>query len=154
MYPRLVAPKLVAALDDTPVVLLNGARQTGKTTLARSVVETRGGRYVTLDDATTLAAARNDPTAFLEGLADFAVIDEVQYAPELFPAIKLRVDRRRRPGQLLLTGSANVLTLPRLSESLAGRMEIISLFPLAQVELTGRSHNLVEIGRASCRERV
>jgi predicted AAA+ superfamily ATPase len=144
MYPRLIEPRLAASLADTPVVLLNGARQTGKTTLARSVAQARGGQYVTLDDSTTLAAARADPAAFLDGLAGFAVIDEVQHAPDLFPAIKLRVDRQRRPGQLLLTGSANVLTLPRLSESLAGRMEIVSLFPLAQVELAGGSRNLVD----------
>lgn len=144
MYPRLVEPRLAAALADTPVVLLNGARQTGKTTLANAIAQARGGQYVTLDDATTLAAARSDPGAFLSGLAEFAVIDEVQHAPELFPAIKLRVDRLRRPGQLLLTGSANVLTLPRLSESLAGRMEIIRLFPLAQAELAGGSKNLVD----------
>lgn len=144
MYPRLIEPRLTAALSDTPVVLLNGARQTGKTTLAASIARARGGQYVTLDDATPLAAARSDPTAFLEGLADFAVIDEAQQAPGLFPAIKVRVDRRRRPGQFLLTGSANVLTLPRLSESLAGRMEIVPLFPLSQVELAGRAHNLVD----------
>ena len=144
MYPRLIEPKLKAALADTPIVLLNGARQTGKTTLARRLAEARGGQYVTLDEATSLAAARTDPTAFLAGLADFAVIDEVQRAPGLFPAIKLKVDRDRRAGQLLLTGSANVLTLPRLSESLAGRMEIIPLFPLAQLELEGGSHNLID----------
>jgi predicted AAA+ superfamily ATPase len=105
------------------VVLLNGARQTGKSTLAQEFARSRSITYVTLDDPTQLAAASSDARGFLAGLGDRAVIDEVQKAPGLFPVIKMSVDRDRRPGRYLLTGSANVLLLPQISESLAGRME-------------------------------
>lgn len=145
MYPRLVLPRIEAALRDTPVVLLNGARQTGKTTLARQLAVARGGTYVTLDDSLALAAAVADPPAFIEGLGPFAVIDEVQRAPGLFPAVKISVDRNRAPGRFLLTGSANVLSLPRLSDSLAGRMEIIPILPLAQLELEGGGYDAIDL---------
>ena len=145
MHRRNITTKINAALGDTPVVLLNGARQTGKSTLAQQIAGARGGQYVTLDDATVLAAAASDPAGFLSGLAAFAVIDEVQRAPQLFPAIKLLVDRDRKPGRFLLTGSANVFMLPDLSESLAGRMEIIPLLPLTQAELLDRPENLVDL---------
>jgi predicted AAA+ superfamily ATPase len=137
MIRRNIESKLRAALADTPVVLLNGARQTGKSTLARSVATPRGAGYVTLDDATALAAAGKDPHGFIAGLPQWVVIDEVQKAPGLFPAIKMTVDEDRRPGRFLLTGSANLMLLPRVSESLAGRMEILTLEPLAQDELAG-----------------
>jgi predicted AAA+ superfamily ATPase len=114
------------------VVLLIGARKTGKTTLAIDCVEHHKARYETLDDAAALATAAADPQGFVHRLALPAVIDEVQKIPALLPAIKLRVDRERRPGMFLLTGSANVLSLPRISESLAGRMEIQTLRPLSQ----------------------
>lgn len=135
-YPRLVLTRLHQALRDTPVVLLNGPRQCGKTTLVRALV---GGhrRYLTLDDETVLAAARSDPAGFLRGF-DRVSLDEVQRAPELLRVIKRAVDQDRRPGRFLLTGSADLLTLPRVSESLAGRMEVITLLPLARVELLGR----------------
>jgi predicted AAA+ superfamily ATPase len=135
MYRRNIESELQAAIADTPVVLLNGARQTGKSTLAQEFVKAGSIPYVTLDDATQLAAATSDAQGFLAGLGDRAVIDEVQKAPGLFPAIKLTVDRDRRPGRYLLTGSANVLLLPKISESLAGRMELITLYPLSQGEL-------------------
>lgn len=123
-------------MADTPVVLLNGARQTGKSTLAEWHAEhVSGGRYLTLDDATILAAATEDPAGFLSGLDGPVVLDEVQHAPGLFPAIKVEVDRDRRPGRFLLTGSADVLLLPNLSESLAGRMEILTLWPFSASEL-------------------
>lgn len=132
------------ALTDTPVVLLNGARQTGKTTLVQKIASELSLRYVTLDDATILSAAADDPQGFIRGLGQRVVIDEVQKVPSLFPAIKLAVDSDRRPGQFLLTGSANVLMLPRMSESLAGRLEIISLMPLSQGELRGKEEMFVE----------
>ena len=97
-----------------------------------------GGRvYLTLDDQTTLEAARSDPVAFVRGL-DLAIIDEVQRVPELILAIKKAVDDDYRPGRFLLTGSANVMTLPRVADSLAGRMETIRLLPLSQSEVIGR----------------
>jgi len=145
MFPRHIVPRLQAALSDSPVVLLNGARQTGKTTLVRWLSERgRRARYLTLDDAATLAAAHVDPTGFIAGLDGPVVLDEVQKAPELFPAIKVAVDRKRSPGRFLLTGSANVLSLPRLSESLAGRMEILTLWPLSQGEIEGARESFLD----------
>src|SRR5579863_6913103 len=136
MIPRAAIRLLLAALKDSPVVLLHGARQTGKSTLVRHVAESaRPCRYITLDDAPSLAAARSDPAAFLAGIEGPVAIDEVQRAPELFLAIKAEVDRHRVPGRFLLTGSANVLLIPQISESLAGRMEILTLWPFSQGEM-------------------
>ncbi|HEY3281361.1 MAG TPA: ATP-binding protein [Armatimonadota bacterium] len=144
MFRRFITPSLMAALQDTPVVCLQGARQVGKSTLVRDL-----GRYVTLDDAGSLAAAASDPVSFLSELSrDLSgplIVDEVQLAPQLFPALKLRVDRDRRPGQFLLTGSANLFLLPKLSESLAGRMEVLTLWPLAQAEVEEGAANLVDL---------
>lgn len=126
------------ALDDRPVTLIAGARQSGKSTLALSVAgAAHPARYLTFDDPSTLAAA-GDPAGFLAGLTGDVVLDEVQLVPELFRALKAAVDRDRRPGRFPLTGSVQVLLLPRLSESLAGRMEILALWPLAQCEVTDR----------------
>ncbi|HSW30296.1 MAG TPA: ATP-binding protein [Longimicrobiales bacterium] len=135
LFPRYAADAVRVALGDTPVVLVVGPRQSGKTTLVRELVA-RDWRYVTLDDATTLEAALGDPTGFIRGL-DQAIIDEVQRAPELLRAIKVAVDRDRRPGRFLLTGSANVLDLPQVSESLAGRMAVVELLPLSEAEIRG-----------------
>ena len=145
MYTRILARPLLDALSDTPVVLINGARQTGKTTLAQSVSQDKDARaYVNLDDAGVLSAAKGDPVGFIAGQNGPVIIDEVQRAPELFPAIKVSVDRNRQSGRFLLTGSANVLLLPRLSESLAGRMEILTLWPLSQSEIAGRETNIID----------
>jgi uncharacterized protein len=145
MFARNITHKIIEALSDTPVVMLNGARQTGKSTLAESLIsEKHIKRYVTLDDATVLAAAKHDPVGFISGLGESTVIDEIQRAPELFPAIKADVDRNRKPGRFLLTGSANVLLLPRLSESLAGRMEIFTLWPLSQGEFVGIRERFID----------
>jgi len=135
MFPRHVHARLNEALADTPVVLLNGARQTGKSTLVKSLSPDQGRRYLTLDDRVVLAAARNDPAGFIAGLEGPVAMDEVQRAPELFLDIKAAVDRDRTPGRFLLTGSANVLLLPTLADSLAGRMEIITLWPLSGGEM-------------------
>ena len=136
MYERFIRNRLVESLTDTPAVLLVGPRRAGKTTLARSM--SNGGRvYLTLDDQTTLEAARTDPIAFVRGL-DLAIIDEVQRAPDLMLAIKKAIDDDYRPGRFLLTGSANVMTLPRVADSLAGRMETIKLLPLSRSEVLGR----------------
>ena len=135
LIPRLSARRVTEALKDTPAVMVTGPRQSGKTTLVRAFAG-RDRAYVTLDDDTVLAGVRGDPAGFLRGL-DRAVIDEVQRAPELLRAIKRSIDDDRRPGRFLLTGSANVLALPRVSESLPGRMEVVSLLPLSQVEVRG-----------------
>jgi len=143
MIRRRIHRKLEDAWADTPVVLLIGARQTGKTTLAMDWAEHHKARYETLDDAAALATAAADPQGFIHRLALPSVIDEVQKIPALLPAIKLRVDRERRPGMFLLTGSANVLSLPRISESLAGRMEIQTLWPLSRGERAGLRENFI-----------
>jgi len=135
VWLRGIARRLQEALVDTPVVLLNGPRQCGKTTLVRQFT-TEQRPYLTLDDATTCGAAREDPQGFIRRL-DGAVIDEVQRVPELLLAIKLAVDDQRRPGRFLLTGSADVMALPRVADSLAGRLEALSLLPLAASELAG-----------------
>jgi len=144
MIRRNIHDCIRQAMADTPVVLLNGARQTGKTTLAQEMAAASGFQCFTLDDATTLGLAVGDPSGFIRNLAGPVVIDEIQKAPELFSAIKLAVDKDRRPGRFLLTGSANVMTLPRLSESLAGRMEIIPLFPFSAGELASRRERFVD----------
>ena len=139
MYQRHILGALRDALSDSPVVLVNGARQTGKSTLVKAFSEgERPAAYVTLDDATVLSAASGDPAGFLAGFRDPVVIDEIQRVPDLFRAIKVEVDRARTPGRFLLTGSANVFLLPRVGESLAGRMEILTLCPLCQGEMEGR----------------
>jgi uncharacterized protein len=117
--------------------MLIGARQSGKSTLARALVG-GGGSYLSLDDAAVLATARNDPMAFIYGREGTMVIDEVQRVPELFMQMKLSVDRDRRPGRFLVTGSANPLFGPEAAEALAGRMEVLKLWPLSAAEIEGR----------------
>ena len=143
-YPRLADACLSEALTDTPVVLLHGPRQSGTTTLARMLGARSGHAYFTFDDAATLAAAETDPAGFVDDLPDRTILDEVQRVPGVFTALKRAVDRDRRPGRFLLTGSANVLLLPRLSDSLAGRMEIVRLHPLCQAELAGGPSDFIE----------
>lgn len=142
LFPRAASAIVRIALDDTPVVMVNGPRQCGKTTLAQTFANRRR-TFVSLDDETALAAARSDPVGFLRPL-DQAVIDEIQRAPELLRAIKRVVDEDRRPGRFLLTGSADVLTLPTVSESLAGRMEVVTLLPLSQAEIVRRKLRFAE----------
>ncbi len=135
LFTRFVHPRLTEALADTPVVLVHGPRQCGKTTLARMVGDAAGYAYVSFDDDVLRGAAQADPVGFVADLPDRVVLDEVQRVPELFTTLKASVDRNRRPGRFILTGSANVLLLPKLADSLAGRMEILRLHPLAQAEL-------------------
>lgn len=132
LFARPLAASLKAALRDTPVVCVLGPRQSGKTTLARTL-EPRHA-YITFDDAATLAFARADPTGFVAALPPRAILDEIQRVPELLRSLKLEVDRDRRPGRFVLTGSANLLLLPGLGDSLAGRMEVVQLHPLTAAE--------------------
>ncbi len=136
MFERFVERWAEEALTDTPVVLIVGPRRAGKTTLVRKMGEA-GRTYITLDDQTVLEAAQSDPAGFIRGL-DRAIIDEIQRVPDLLLAIKKSVDEDYRPGRFLLTGSANVLTLPRVADSLAGRMETIRMLPLAMAEIERR----------------
>ncbi len=142
LYPRWIEPRIDEALQDTPVVLLAGPRQAGKTTLVRKIAE-RGLHYLTLDDELTLLSAREDPVGMIRNL-DRAVIDEIQRAPELLLAIKKSVDEDRRPGRFLLTGSANLMALPTVADSLAGRMETLMLLPLSQSEIENRPANWID----------
>jgi hypothetical protein len=142
MYERFVERRAEEALSDTPVVLIVGPRRAGKTTLVRKLEDT-GRTYITLDDQTVLAAAQSDPAGFIRGL-DRATIDEIQRAPDLLLAIKKAVDEDYRPGRFLLTGSANVLTLPRVADSLAGRMETLRMLPLARAEIAGKAPTFLE----------
>lgn len=135
--PRLLAPRLTAALRDSPAVLLHGPRQSGKTTLARTVGESRGYHYVSFDNDAVLTAVKADPVGFVARLPAKSILDEVQRIPEIFSSLKAAIDRRRTPGRFILTGSANVLVVPRLADSLAGRVEILRLHPLAQSEIAG-----------------
>lgn len=165
MYKRNISLDLKSAIQESPIVLLNGARQVGKSTLVKSFVGTPDveiaydapvsydndigyngvfPHYLTLDDITLLASAKEDPTAFIEAARGKTVIDEIQRAPELFLAIKKQVDENRTPGRFLLTGSADVLALPKISESLAGRMEIHTLWPLSQGEIEGRKEYFID----------
>lgn len=144
LHPRFALRALTEALADTPVVLIHGPRQCGKTTLALAIAKTRGHAYFSFDDAVALGAATTDPVGFVADLPEHCILDEVQRVPALFTAIKAAVDRGRRPGRFLLTGSANVLLLPKLADSLAGRMEILRLHPLAQCELARRVPGLLD----------
>ena len=141
-YPRQIGSRIVEAMRDTPVVLLAGPRQAGKTTLVRQV-SGNGLRYLTLDDELTLMSARENPVGMIRSL-DCGVIDEIQRAPSLLLAIKKSVDEDRRPGRFLLTGSANLMALPTVADSLAGRMETLLLLPLSQSEIEGQSTNWLD----------
>lgn len=148
LVPRFAARRLAEALTDSPAVLIHGPRQCGKTTLAQALcapshlpgarsagIDDADGQryaYLTLDDRAALAAASADPVGFVADLPPRVVLDEMQRAPELMSAIKVSIDRDRRPGRFVLTGSTNVLSLPRLADSLAGRMEIVRLHPSSQ----------------------
>lgn len=137
-YPRHARPRLLEALADSPAVLIHGPRQCGKTTLAQAVGARLGYVYVSFDDDVARAAAEEDPAGFVADLPARVILDEVQRVPSLFSALKLSIDRRRVAGRYLLTGSSHVLTVPRLADSLAGRMQILRLHPLAQCELARR----------------
>ncbi len=142
MYPRFAKERIEEALSDTRVVLISGPRQSGKTTLAMDVAADRTP-FLTLDDANVLRSAVDDPVGFVRGL-DRAVIDEVQRVPDLLLAIKNLVDDDKTPGRFLLTGSANLMTLPKVADSLAGRMEVIRLLPLSQSEIFGTKSNFID----------
>ena len=162
LYPRHIERHLIEALEYSSVVLIHGPRQCGKTTLARMVCAplhpekssvtptqhqtlgsrttgTSGYHYIDFDDDTVTKTAREDPMGFVASLPERVILDEVQRVPEIFSALKIHVDRRRMPGRFVMTGSANVLRIPKLSDSLAGRMAMINLYPFSQCELEGQS---------------
>lgn len=147
MYSRYIADKIDKSLENSPVVLINGARQVGKSTLCQSLI--KSGRfsadYVTLDDPVLRDFARTDPMGFLTDLPEKFILDEIQRAPELFISLKKLIDENRQKRRVILSGSANVLSLPRLGDSLAGRMEIYDLWPLARDEITGKRSAFIDI---------
>ncbi len=150
-YPRGIRSQLLESLQDSPAVVIHGPRQCGKTTLAQAVCAPEhlnwpgspsagppsGPRYayITFDNDVARNTARADPAGFVDDLPDRVVLDEVQRVPEMFTPLKMAIDRHRRPGRFVLTGSTNVLLVPTLADSLAGRMQVVRLHPLSQVEL-------------------
>jgi predicted AAA+ superfamily ATPase len=143
---RAITPRILTALKDTPAVMLVGPRQAGKSTLVQGLAAgPHPARYVTLDDLRTLEAARRDPIGLVEAEPGPLVIDEIQRAPELLLPVKASIDVDRRPGRFILTGSAQVMLLPTVSESLTGRVEIHTLWPFSQAELEGAPGRVVEL---------
>lgn len=144
MFYRNITSKIEKALSRSPVVLLIGARQTGKTTLMKQIGKARNYNYITFDDIRFLSAAKSDPIGFIQAVQKPVILDEVQRVPEIFLAIKQDVDQNRIPGMYALTGSANPLLIPKIGDSLAGRMEIFSLFPLSQGEILGQKDQFID----------
>ena len=136
MIRRYLHDPILHSLKYFPVLLLTGARQVGKSTLAQAMIgPSWNARYLTLDDRTVLDAALRDPDGLITGTEPPVIIDEVQKAPDLMRAIKKVVDQEHKPGQYLLTGSANIMTLSSVSESLAGRVALNTLYPFCWPEL-------------------
>lgn len=143
--PRLLLPRVMEALEDTRIVVIQGARQVGKSTLSEMIAETRESLVVTLDDPAAHAFALDDPVGFVQQLPDgLLIVDEIQRAPELVVALKAAVDRDKRPGRYLVTGSANLLNLAATDESLAGRAQPFTLHSLSQAELSGTHVSFVD----------
>jgi len=145
MIPRKMHRTLCSALDNFRIVMLNGARQSGKTTLVRKLADERGMDYITLDEPDKLEMAQNDPLNFLAFYAKKAlVIDEVQFAPQLIPYLKMAVDEKNEKGMFLLTGSADFMRMHEITESLAGRMVRYTLYPLSNAELQKKTINVMD----------
>lgn len=145
MYPRYQKERIVDGLTGARTVMVRGPRQSGKSTLVKEICASNNLSYFNLDEADIFTVAKADPTGFIEGVAKApAAIDEVQRVPELVLAIKIAVDNRPVPGSYLLTGSANYLTLPKVADSLAGRVFLYSLPPLTQREIESRPEDFIE----------
>lgn len=145
MINRKITNNIVEGLNNFRVVLLNGPRQSGKTTLVKKIADDVGMEYVTLDDPDKLELAINDPKNFLEfyGASPIA-IDEIQFAPQLIPYIKIKVDKDTHKGHFLLTGSADFMKMHQVTESLAGRMVRYNLYPLANAEIRNKELNIID----------
>lgn len=145
LFARGLADVVVDAMGSARAVALLGPRQAGKSTLARLLASGElPAEYLTLDDEPVRSAAQSDPQGFVAALGRRSVIDEVQRAPELLLAVKSRLDRDRRPGQFLLTGSANLRRIPTVADALPGRIDYLTLWPLTQGEIAGRREELLE----------
>jgi len=145
LYPRYIKSLLLESLKDSPVVLIHGPRQCGKTTLACTVGSPKKYEYITFDDDVITKAAKEDPIGFVKNLPKRVILDEVQKVPHIFSTLKKEIDSHRVPGRFVLTGSANILRMPKLSDSLAGRMHILRLHPLSQEELENYKSNFLDI---------
>jgi uncharacterized protein len=169
MIERRIRPLVVEALTFARAVCLLGPRQVGKSTLARQIAsQDHPARYISLDEEASRRAALEDPTEFVASITGPAVIDEIQRAPDLMLAIKTRLDTCDDRGQFLLTGSANVITLPTIADNLPGRVDYMRLWPFSQNEIEGSRENFVdrlfendpprilgaEVGRAAYAERL
>jgi predicted AAA+ superfamily ATPase len=145
LVERSIRPIIAEALSDARAVCVLGARQTGKSTLVKQIAEhEHPATYVTLDDDATRRTALEDPTGFVADLDRRSVIDEIQRAPDLMLAIKARLDTNDAPGQFLLTGSANILTLPTIADALPGRVDYIRLWPFSQGEIENRHSSFID----------
>ena len=144
LFNRLAEPHLKLVLSESPVALIHGPRQCGKTTIAQKVGKQLGYVYISMDDDTNLQYAQNDPANFVRELPPKAILDEVQKAPKAFSQIKWLVDSKRTPGRLILTGSVSLFHTRDLTDSLAGRMGIIRMHPLAQAELSRIQPNFLD----------
>ncbi|MCF6314183.1 MAG: ATP-binding protein [Verrucomicrobiales bacterium] len=143
IIPRSLAGAISTALTDTPVICLLGPRQSGKSTLVQQLRPDRA--YFDLDDDDLAATAAADPSGFIKALPERVTLDEIQRVPELLRSIKISVDQKREPGRFILTGSANLLLLPRASESLAGRMEILQLHVLTESEKARTAGSFLQV---------
>ena len=144
LFPRYTARLVEEALADTPVVFIMGARQVGKTTLVKGLIDDTW-QYITFDDGAQAEVARADPVGFIRNLRSPRIaLDEVQRVPDTLVAIKQAVDENRTPGRFLLTGSSNALLLPKVSDALVGRMEAVRLATLSECELAGREPTFLE----------
>ena len=145
LIERNIRPTVVAALKEARAVCLLGARQSGKSTLARAIAEhEHPAEYLTLDNDATRRSALEDPVGFIARVSGPAVIDEVQRVPDLMLAIKERLDTNNERGQFLLAGSANILTLPSIADALPGRVDYVRMWPFSQGELSGRRESFID----------
>lgn len=138
--PRGIASRLAEYLNQFPVTMLAGPRQAGKSTLVATIPNRT---YLTMDDTLLMESAAHSPRQFLQGAAALT-IDEVQRVPEIFLPLKKTVDENRIPGRFLLTGSANILALPRVADALTGRMGVIDLLPMSQAEIEATEFNFID----------
>ena len=144
VIPRAITERVREALADTPVVVINGARQVGKSTLVRGLAYPGSAEVVTFDDPLVRAAAQRDPRGFLQRDVGTLVIDEAQLVPEIFRVVKAEVDLDRRPGRFILTGSSRLLAAPDMADSLVGRVEVLELSPFTQAELDRTAERFID----------
>jgi uncharacterized protein len=143
-FQRWAHQEIAAALADTPVVVVNGARQVGKSTLVKGLPYPGSVEIVTFDDAAVRDSALRDPRGFVDRGVDTLVIDEAQLVPSIFRAVKAEIDRDRRPGRFVLTGSSRLLAAPDMADALVGRVDIVELWPLSQGEIEGSKDRFVD----------